>query len=424
MLLESIAAFLKNFLASYWWVVIPPFLLLVFLDVWRIYRTEKYKHGIDWTLLELTIPKEVTKTPKAMEQIFAAMHAIQSEPSRWKKWLYGELPNWMSLELVGRGGDIHFFVRLPSEFRNLFEASLYAQYPEAIISVVDGVDDYVNQFSPTLPNDTYDIWGSEFILAKSNAYPIRTYPHFEEHEEERRIDPIAVITEIMSKLEGSEAIWIQILISPAGDDWVKKAEELINELQGKKKEQKLPTPLNWLGKFIEEFGHFMRNFIVASVEHPTWPESGEKKEEKKDEPRPAKRKAIDAIEDKISKFGFNTVIRFVYIDLCDKFTRSNIAGVIGSFKQFNIVNLNSIVPNKAAALSGKWPFKKQTVLRKKKILHARYRTRDFPSKTSIFNIEELATIFHFPLTTVKSPRLKRVAVKRGSPPPELPVESE
>ena len=39
----------------------------------------------------------------------------------------------------------------------------------------------------------------------------------------------------------------------------------------------------------------------------------------------------------------------------------------------------------------------------------------------ILNVEELATIFHFPMATVKAPLLKKTEAKRGEAPFSLPV---
>jgi hypothetical protein len=40
----------------------------------------------------------------------------------------------------------------------------------------------------------------------------------------------------------------------------------------------------------------------------------------------------------------------------------------------------------------------------------------------VLNIEELATVFHFPYTTVKAPSVSHSELKTKEPPPDLPVE--
>jgi hypothetical protein len=43
-------------------------------------------------------------------------------------------------------------------------------------------------------------------------------------------------------------------------------------------------------------------------------------------------------------------------------------------------------------------------------------------KFSVLTPEELATIYHFPITSVEAPNLKRIETKRGGPPSGLPIE--
>ncbi|MEK7086845.1 MAG: hypothetical protein AAB935_01150, partial [Patescibacteria group bacterium] len=214
-MIANIVSSILQFLAAALWVLVPLLLLSVFLDTWLLYRRSKYINSIVWKTLELKVPKTVIKSPRAMEQVFAALHGTYSFGIRfWNKWWKGEVEGWMSFEMVGRAHGVHFFVRTPEGFRNLIESAIYAQYSD--VEIVE-VQDYISQFPPSLPDKTYDIFGGDFILAKENAYPILTYPHFEEPgrvPEERRLDPIAHLVEVMSNLKESEAIWLQLLIRP------------------------------------------------------------------------------------------------------------------------------------------------------------------------------------------------------------------
>lgn len=384
--------------------------------------------SLKWELLHIKVPRDVEKTPKSMEQIFSAVHSISASPIRfWGKWFKGAVSSWISFEITGRAGKINFYVRVPEGNRDLLESAVYSQYPEAEINLVPEPEDYVNQLPSVLPNDDFDIWGTEFILAREDGYPIRTYPYFEEREEERRVDPIAIITEVISKLEPSESIWLQLLIRSVGGSggkdakWVKEAKTLVAKLMGEK--EKVVPVFGWLEKVIEELGYYVRNIIVGAFEPPTWPDGEEKKEKKeeKNQLTPGTKKIIEAIEDKISKLGFEGALRFVYIDKRDRFTRSNIAGVMGAIKQFNTLNLNALKPNpKSTTMGGKFLGEIITRIRKRR-LYSFARHRDFPEKFSVFNTEELATLYHFPIGLVKSPSLKKTTPIKGAPPADLPL---
>ncbi|MEX1014641.1 MAG: hypothetical protein WDZ80_05780 [Candidatus Paceibacterota bacterium] len=413
--------FTESVLLAYWWLIIPPFLILLLADLWLFYKREEYKRGIEWNLIEISIPKEIEKTPKAMEQIFTSVQASYSFGVRFvDKWFKGKIEGWMSFEIVGRAGRIHFYVRMPKNYRNMIESAVYSQYPEAEINLISEEEDYVKSFPQDVPDGEYDIFGTDIVLARDDAYPIRTYEYFEHPvKEEKRIDPIASMMEIMNKLKSYETIWLQLLIRPNDGSWVKRAEELIGELRGEKK--KSNNPFAFIGTIFKDLAEFLSNLLVAPFRAPVWDDGSDKKEEKSNNSN-KNRKKIEAIEEKISKTGFDTCLRFLYIDRKDDFTSSNISGVMGALQQFNIPDLNSLRPNLATMTIARQPFKKRKIIRKKRQLFAFARVREFPRKFSVFNVEELATLYHFPIGGVKSPILRRVTNKKGGPPVDLPID--
>ena len=374
-----------------------------------------YVQKISWKLLEVKIPQEILKTPKAMEQVFAAVHATYSGGIKfWDKWRKGKVEDWTSFELVGSAGRVHFYVRVAEPFRNLVESAIYAQYPDT--EIVEVSEDYISLLPSVLPNRIYDLWGTNFILAREDAYPIRTYPYFEERVKEQRLDPIAAITEAISKLKVEEMIWLQILVRPAGDKWVKEGEKLISKLIGRKGKQE-----RTIWGDLEEF---LRNLIKAPFTSPVWSD-GEEKE------WPAtnigsltsgEKDVVAAVENKISKLGFEFAVRFVYLDKIDSFTRSNVSAVLGAFRQFNTQNLNAFKPDGSVTTKADFPFKAQKIYYRKRRIFDAYKLRLFPKKFSILNIEELATIYHYPTIFVEAPTLKRLESRRGEPPAGLPIE--
>ncbi len=329
------------------------------------------------------------------------------------------MEEWASFEIVGRAGAVHFYIRIPQGYRDMMESAVYAHYPDVEITLVPPEDDYVRAFPPRLPNEEYTLFGTELMFVREDGYPLRTYPEFEERVEERRVDPISTLTEIMSRLERSEAIWIQILIRPTGTEWTKKSKELVEILLGKKKKPEKVKLSAWTQKQLGTAGEFTTQLLRAPFTPPVW----DKKEEKKDEKgglTEGNRRIIEAVENKMSKIGFEGGIRYVYVDRKDAFTASNATAVAGAFRQFGTLHLNFLRPNLKTMTISKPPFKKRRIERKRRLLYTSCRARDFVKKANIFNTEELATLFHFPITAVKSPMLRRVEARRASPPSDLP----
>ncbi len=400
-----------------WWIVLPFLLFSILSNLWLFYLRITNLQKISWSLLEIHVPKEILRTPKAMEQIFASIAAIWPGISFFDKWWKGKIVEWISFEMVGVAKGVHLFIRLPSAYRNLMEAAIYAQYPGAEINEIH--DDYTNLLPAQLPNRTYDIYGTNYILAKEDAYPIRTYEYFEDPEEERRLDPLAAITEVMSRLNAGELIWIQLLIQPTAEDWKKKSDEVINEMIGEKKQV---SKSNALDSVVD----FSLKLLRAPFSPPEF--SPATIEKKPDPPKnqmmfltPMKRDVLKAIEEKTAKIGFKTNLRFIYIDNKASFTRVNVSAIFGALQQFNTKHLNALKPDSKTVTSVKGLFKERREFIRKRRIFASYKNRFFAKKSFIMNTEELATIFHFPASVVEAPKLGRVEAKKGEPPSNLPI---
>jgi len=414
-ILNGILSSILQVLAWVWWIIIPLGLIFIAWDFWKFYINFKFLKTVKYNLLEIHIPKDIIKTPKSMENIFATFHATKMTiDTLKKKYIEGQTQLWLSLEIVGTGGGIAFYIRTPEQFRNLIEAQIYAQYPDA--EIVEA-EDYVNFLPKNLPNKYFDIWAAEFGLAKESAYPIKTYSYFEEVKEEKRLDPIASWVETMSKLKGDERIWIQILTKYTGDDWKKEADKLVAKLAGKKPKVEMGL-FDWIWQFL-------RNLIKAPVVYPEWEEAGPEKEGPASQMQsltPGEKDIIKAIEDKASKLGFETILRCVYIDRRDAFSRLNVSSIMGGINQFNTQHLNALKSFKPTSVSAKPPFKNQKEFLKKRMLYLNYRMRMFNRHIkAILNTEELATIYHFPIVAVEAPFLRRIEAKKGEPPINLPI---
>ena len=411
-------------MAVSWWVILPVGLFFIWNEFWLWGKNRIFRKNMKWMIVEIKIPRNIEKTPKAMESVFSALHAIRFKtPDFEDKYFRGEESMWFTCELVGYAGGVHFFIRFPAAARNLVESAIYSEYPDA--EIVES-DDYTKLMPDVLPNDIYDLWGQDFVLAKEDAYPIRTYEFFEESVSERRLDPISAITEAMSRLKEGEAAWIQYLLRPVSDSWKKEGEAIRDKIMQRKKEEKK----GFIQEFVEGFIQFLKNLSFAAAEHPIW--SSEVKKEEKFKMlhlSPGETNILKGIENKISKSGFESAIRFLYIDKRDSFTSANVSAIGIALRQFNTQDMNSFksISETMTKVTGRifttkgW-FRKNKLFYKKRVIYDLYKLRWFPPECSIMNTEELATVFHFPIISVESPLLRRLDTRKGEPPANLPIK--
>ena len=410
--------FLFSFLAPYKWIILPLIVFFVFLivrDAFLFYRQAKYRSEIEWDMFEIRIPREIEKGPKAMDQFFASLWTLINMPNDWKeKYINGEVTQWFSFEIVGIGGKLHFFVRTPKKLRHSVESMLYAQYPDIEIS---NAQDYTSEFPDSfedLDRTGYDIFGLESKLKNPAPYPINTYMSFEDQGgEERIIDPISYILEVLSKLRPEERAWIQIIIRPAKPEWTKEGEKIMNEIKEKLSSKPKLGPTG------------VPSFSISLM-------------------TPAEEEKLKSISRKVSKRGFETLIRFMYLSPKDIFDKGMWKNILAYFNQYSssmnffTININALT----GAKWYKWPFifpNKRTLAKKRRLWY-RYKTRYIPEETfigrlsdsnrsdlnvnssiSILNTEELATLYHPPTNVVLTgPTLDRIESKKVSPPGYIP----
>ena len=109
-------------IAVSWWVILPVGLFFIWNEFWLWGKNRIFRKNMKWMIVEIKIPRNIEKTPKAMESVFSALHAIRFKtPDFEDRYFRGEEPMWFSCELVGYAGGVHFFIRFPALARNLVE---------------------------------------------------------------------------------------------------------------------------------------------------------------------------------------------------------------------------------------------------------------------------------------------------------------
>lgn len=148
-----------------WW---GPFVTAYL--AWGLYLAyihARYFSRLDWVMLEIKMPKEITKSPQAMEVVISLMHQPTSG-SLIAQYIQGRVWSWFSLEIASFGGDIHFFIRCEKKFKNTVESTIYSQYPE--VEVFE-VDDYTNKVPYGMPGSDWDFWGVEWKFGQRGLLP-------------------------------------------------------------------------------------------------------------------------------------------------------------------------------------------------------------------------------------------------------------
>lgn len=416
-----------------WWFWLPPVLFYAAFLLWTLYLKQRYFANLKWLLLEVKIPKEIAKPPQAMEQVFAGIHLAYRRYDFDEKYREGLQVDHFSFEIVSVGGKIHFYIYAPNYYRNILESLIYAQYPD---SEIREADNYLSGLPDEIPDDEWNLFGTEFALTKEDPYPIKTYKDFliediSLKEEARKVDPISALLEVFSKIKPHEIIGLQLLIRPTGNDWKEAAEEIVNKMVGKE----TPKQKGAFAQLLDEAMAVGTGLVSVGANVPEV-EYGKKKDEEKPfsagvmRLTPGEKDVVTAIQRNVTKLAFQTIPRFIYIGRKDEFDMMNFAAMVGVLRQFNSYDLNSFKVQRKSMTASPWynPWRARSKFKKKRVFYRYYGSRApfttawiLKSKPFIFNTEELATIYHYPGETAGALTTQRIEAKKGEPPSDLPI---
>ncbi len=419
----------------WWWLPMPFILWWPFSFLWLWWRDDKFSSETSFILLEIKIPKEVLKPIRAMEVVLDGLWQIAYDEAGtpYEKWVEGKKSLSYSFEIVSIEGEPHFYIQIPKSNKDAIEGTIYAQYPNAEISIVD---DYVKKIPQDIPNKEWDLWGADYRLLKLSPYPIKTYLEFESEREaleEKRIDPLATLLEVMAKIEKGEQLWVQMVATPVTDrevPWVTEGEAIRDDLS--KRNPKKAKQRTILGEAADVL-------LTGNI-----PEGAVKEETKELLPPEMKltmgeRDIVSAIEKKMAKRGFQTNIRFIYLGQREVFFKPKLRLALAYFSNFATQNLNNLVPHGQPYIT-KIPQRiipflnigreRRLYLRQRK-LYRNYLNRVQPNypaspkypSSFVLNTEEVASIYHFPgRESASAPFMQRIETKKGEAPMDLPME--
>lgn len=413
-----------SFLGNFGWIMIGMVFIYGVLQVYLFWIRQQWEKGHKHILLAIDIPKGNEQSPKAVENMFTYLAGAHGSINFFEKWFEGQFQKSFSYEIASLDGYTQFLIHTPLEFRNLIESSVYSQYPDAEISEVD---DYTEAVPQRWPDEEYDLWGTEFIQHAPWYLPIKVYKEFEHQmgpSETQFKDPMASLMDLCGSLREGEQLWYQIIVIPIGFEWPAEAEKEINKMLNRKPKAKPSLVM----KGVEMMGE------ASEVLYSIWDDI-EAKDKKEEKPKtmmdmsPLEKRRIEGVHEKLSKLGFEAKIRMLYLAKKDVMNKAKVAnGIVGYMKQFASLDLNNLKPDVKKTMTKTMYFMKEPRLQEKKrrIFNAYIRRSDNRGRTpGIYNIEELATLWHFPVeANVKSPMIQKAPGRKADAPASLPLATE
>ncbi len=199
-------------------------------------------------------------------------------------------------------------------------------------------------------------------LKYADFFPIRVY-------RDLPTDPLSSITSVLAKMSGSEGAVMQLLIQPVAGKWSSLGRSYISKI---KKNEANPEKANF----------------------------------KVDQ------KSLEAIEQKTGKPGFAAVVRFVVSSDSQELAKIHLDNLLAAFGQFSSDN-NSFK-------KVRFPLKKLFMV---DFIYRYFPIMNLPffQQTSIFNTDELATMYHFPNKAIETPHIFWLNAKRAPAPSQIPT---
>jgi hypothetical protein len=408
--------------------LMPIPLAIAALKLWHHYRQERFILGIKWVLIEVQVPRDVIKSPAAMELILSNAFYHKSQKGFWEQYIQGAPWFWFSLEIASIDGKVHFFIRTPTRMRGLVETQIYAQYPQA--KVVE-VDDYTLHVPQYTKDGDWEMWGCEFNKMKEDFLPIKTYRDMEEMDsgtkEEYKIDPITPVIEYLGSLPRGQQLWIQILIR----------QNIITYHSHKtgKHIDFYEATYEFIEKMLKPYTRIQKN------------DTGDTMGMDMRTPDPLKN-LVKIMVENASQIHFDCGIRVVTLSnkkLCtyDQFMNLRRDARL-LFRQYAQPNINELNRVNSTQFDAPWSDPTGLALTKYKrrslnfyrmrtffhpplqysIPYPKLLSAFFPSgspKLFVMSSRELATIFHFPGMVSETPSFKRLESKIAKPPSNLPL---
>lgn len=224
---------------------------------------------------------------------------------------------------------------------------------------IEHVNDYVDEHVL----EKSHLVGTEMRLVRADIYPFKMYPEFEG-------DSLSSVFSVLSKAEKQDQAWIQVVINPLPDTWIFNfTRSLKIRLRGIKNAFR------------------MKNYVKGHSE--------------------ISKKEKEAITKKTHKEYFAVSVKIGYISETLELALRRLKALAEAYSQFNTIDYNEV---------------RFTGITKGRLFLNRYKMRSKANAMHL-NMEELATLYHFPNPDLV-PHIVHVMARRAEAPLDLPVKGK
>jgi hypothetical protein len=325
------------------------YVLLIFYK-----NRHRERESLNSTLLQVSVPRDNEIKIDAAEQLFSSFASMKKSG----KFSFLKFQPSLSFEIVGMPQDIRFYVNTPNKYKDMVEKQINGAYPDAEILEVT---EKTGRKGGTFGNE-YNVFSengkvafASLKLKSSNYLPIKVY-------KDLPTDALSSITSVLAKMTEGEGAAIQIIVSPADSKWQKNG----------------------------------RSYIARTKKSEANPDTAKYSADSKE---------LEGIDNKISKPGFNVVVRIVVSSSSQEVAKSHLDNMVGTFSQFS--GLNQFKKNKHR-------------IKNLFVTDFIYRYMPLRGQTGVLTSEEIATIFHFPNKSVTTPHIHWLTSKRAPAPAQIP----
>ena len=355
--------------------------------------------GLDMVLFLVMMPKNAPKKEgeqqKEEKLLISQMEQVFANFLYLKKPRIFQNPPCCSFEIASQIGssDISFYVAVPKYLESVFEKYVQGVYPNA---VVDKVPQDYTIFEPQGATA-----GAYFKFSENYLFPISTYKLLE-------TDPLSLISNNLSKISANEGGAVQVLIRPLSKSNIRKegdnALKKIREGKSVKDAAERSTGSSVI-KIIELIDEIF-------VRGPKGAKKREMEQSIQEKEQGIDQKGYDAIQSKIQKQPFEVNIRVIASAQSEGRAYEILDHLISAFSQFSLSAINSLEPRIV--------YKREL----QKLVYD-FSFRNFSKKqTAILNLEELASIYHFPTHYIETPYIKAAKSISAPPPTDLAESGE